>query len=100
MVHRLRHWAAGDVIFGYDVVRPGGATGKTFTREHAESMYNAVEAAPVLGDTLGPETDVFGWVARIESTWSEGPGPDPGEPPLVYASLRDVVVLAYRTGRE
>lgn len=111
MIHRLRDWAVGDVVFGYDVVTDSSAsTGKTFRREEpsaggtksgVQRALDALDAQPVSGDSLGEDTHVFAWVARIESVRTEPRDPmDPGEPPLKFAELKDVAVIASRSGAE
>lgn len=105
MIHRLRDWEAGDVVFGYDVVSDGASHGKTFRRgdvhgdEFAiERAINAVRDAPLVGDELSEGTVAFAWVGKVEKTRTEPPGPDPGEPPLKMAELEQVSVVVARSG--
>ena len=108
IIHRLRDWEAGDVVCGYDVVSDGASHGKTFKRGGEfgdtlaiEQAIDGVRNAPLLGETLDEDTTAFAWVGIIESTRTEGPNPaDPGEPPLKFGTLKQVSVLAARSGGE
>jgi hypothetical protein len=103
MIHRLRDWEAGDVVFGYDVVGETSSTGKTFRRngEYGEELaiekaINAMRNAPAIGE-LSEDSQVFAWVGKIERVRTEPRDPhDPGEPPLKHAQLEQVSVLAAR----
>lgn len=105
MIHRLRDWEAGDVIFGYEVHSGSGSTGKTFKRggEHGDTpafrkAIQGFDNAPVLGDELSEGSTAYVWSATIQKTRTAPRGPDPGEPPLKFAELEDVTVLASKTG--
>ena len=115
MVHRLRDWEKGDILWGYESVSGSGSTGKTFSRRNRENReerigdldgldpQDAHESARQAFESMtdpdktslggGPDTSVFLYAARIESVRTEGPGPDPGEPPLKFARLGKVVVV-------
>lgn len=111
MVHRLRDWEEGDILWGWASVKEGSSTGKTYRHatsdereehigEYLEEAHTAAREAyeavvendgPMLGG--GPGAAVFLFAARIESVDTEPPGPDPGEPPLKFAELGKVVVV-------
>lgn len=106
MIHRLRDWEAGDVIFGYDVIQANGSmSGKTFKRGNSlggnscvENALAGLENQPLIGDTLSDGTVAFAWVGRIVRTRQERGDPMDGEPGLKFAELEDVTVLASRDG--
>lgn len=117
MVHRLRDWQEGDILWGYESVSPNGSTGKTFSRRNREKRKDRIgdlsdldpqdahESARDAFDQMadpdpdavslggGPDSSIFLYAARIESVRTEGPGPDPGEPPLKFAQLGKVAVV-------
>lgn len=108
MIHRLRTWHELQVVWGYETHTEQGTTGKTYTRRgrtrshivdsdvtpddnvgHNQARDSYFEAV----DNASPNTAMFLWVARIESTRTEPRGPDPGEPPLKFASLKSARVV-------
>lgn len=106
MIHRLRDWEPGDVIFGYDVIQANGSmSGKTFKRgselggnSAIRNALNGLEDQPLFGETLSDGTVAFAWVGRIVRTRQERGDPMDGEPGLKFAELEDVTVLASRDG--
>lgn len=104
MVHRLREWEAGDVLFGVETVTDGASSGKTFQRG-SETNVQAFEKAskmfadePKLGE-LDEDSVVYLYVADIRTVSTDPRDPaDPGEPPLKHASLENVRVLTAKTG--
>lgn len=106
MIHRLRDWEAGDTVFGYDILGESGGTGKTFKRGGEMGDIPAFRKAiqgfdnvPAIGDELGDGKVAFLWSAEIETTRTDPRDlNDPGEPPLKYAELSNVTVLASKTG--
>lgn len=100
MVHRLRDWETGETIWGYDIVGSGVSSGKTFKRgddglvggemKFSEAIETRMEQHLEMAE---PPCVGFVWCATIERTRTEGRDPaDPGEPPLKYAEVSDVVV--------
>lgn len=107
MVHRLRSWESGDTVYGYDSRSDSGGMGKTFRDGGEFGDQSALDAArdgwasATDPDNLlgGTTNDVFLWSATVESVRTDPPDPmDPGEPPLKFARLTDVKVLAFRPG--
>lgn len=99
-VHRLRSWAVGDTVYGYEIVRPNrGRMGKTFrhesphrtpAEERARKAFDGVLSGPLSTDGA----DVFLYKATIARLHANAPDPyDPGEPPLKFANLTDVQVI-------
>lgn len=103
MVHRLRDWSEGDIIWGWTHLKGGSSMGKTYQRE--ESVPTAADlsdyapgheqARTAYESAVGTAASgaVFLWVARIQSVRTEPRGPDPGEPPLKHATLTNPHVL-------
>lgn len=97
LVHRLRDWEAGDRVIGYDVVSENASHGKTF-RPDGRLLDSDEPIAAITEQATGPlydpesDSEVFVWSATIERVQTEPRGPDPGEPPLKFAELRDVTV--------
>lgn len=113
MVHRLRSWEEGDILWGWESVRPGGTTGKTYRRADAQRMqgkdfeyldpddshesarggYEAVADPHKASMGGGPDSAVFLFVARIGSVRTEPHSMQDPEPPLKFATLDKVRVL-------
>jgi len=103
MIHRLRDWQVGQIVWGYDLHRENGSsTGKTFTRGGASSEdilrdERGHEQAKEMYETRTEQIQsgaAFYWVGRITRVRVEGRNPaDPGEPPLKFAELEQVKVL-------
>lgn len=97
LIHRLRDWAVGDTIIGYDVVSEGTSRGKTF-KPDGKLLNSDDPVTDVIERATGPLFDVdsdseaFVWTATIERVQTEPHGPDGGEPPLKTAALSDVTV--------
>lgn len=111
MVHRLRSWESGDILWGWDSVSAeGAATGKTFRRgkdtldgdgelsgqtapDAARDAYESIKDSDADLRGATPGTSVFLYAARIESVRTEGGSSHDPEPPLKFASLTDVAVV-------
>lgn len=117
MVHRLRNWEAGDILWGWESIRDGSSTGKTYSRRKAkeskaraeaedfehlspddahESAKDAFEACCDPDRTSlggGPGAAVFLYAARIGSVRTEPHSSHDPEPPLKFATLEKVVVV-------
>jgi hypothetical protein len=94
MIHRLRDWSDGDILFGVRSYNAAGgytaSSGKTFQDEgRARSMFNG---SPVLGNK--EDFDVILFKAVIRGPKRDPADPyDPGEPPSQYATLESVEIL-------
>lgn len=115
MVHRLRDWQEGDILWGYECVSGSGSTGKTFSRRHSEEReeriskldsidpQDAHESAREAFESItdpdqqslgtGPDSSVFLYASRIKSVRTEPHSSHDPEPPLKFAQLGKVVVV-------
>lgn len=117
MVHRLRNWEEGDILWGYESVSPRGSTGKTFSRrkskeskeraeekdfehldpddahESAKDAFESCTDPDSMSMGGGPDTSVFLYAARIKSCRTEPHSSHDPEPPLKFARLGKVVVV-------
>lgn len=100
MVHRLREYSPDDIIWGYDVLTESGSMGKTYRRgvdgpdsTSDETFAEWVEEQAMASAEASGSCLAVVWYATITELRSEAQDPmDPGEPPLTYATLTDVVV--------
>lgn len=110
MVNRLRDFDEGQTIWGYVAINDESASmGKThsrgdFTRSFVEDghtpagVWEAVKSKMerTLEKVGGDEKVGFAWVGKVERVRTEPRGPDPGEPPLKHAKIRDATIIESR----
>lgn len=104
MVHRLRDWREGQIIWGWERENEGGSMGKTYTRagvgqsmdDHPldyEGHRQAMLAYHQHAKNASTGT-VFLWVGRVTKVRTAPGDPhDPGEPPNKFAQFTDVRVV-------
>lgn len=101
MVNRLREWRSGETIWGYDIITENNASsGKTFKRGETGIVPIEMKFVEAVETRLVNQLEHcrkpcvgFVWCGTIDRVRVEAPSKfDPGEPPLMFAAISDVVV--------
>lgn len=102
MVHRLRDWTDGDTLFGTArfATDADACLGKTF-QKGGERRASARQLARENYERTGIPMDSVSvlYRATVRDPRTEPRGPDPGEPPVKFATLTEVEILDWKRER-
>lgn len=116
MVHRLRDWQDGDILYGVAIIKSNGsAMGKTYRHNPANQSPKKLDAVDVERQAHKSARSHYEGVVDTDNSnpmgWNDGDvvflyaahiynvtteplaSSDPGEPPLKHADMEKVVVL-------